>query len=206
MRWGTGTSLVQIMTCHLPTISFRLQCFKCKLNWSLFCIYVIAVIVVTLFRTKYMKTNIRNTITADNTHIVHMRSVSGWQKKKPRLIELAVPSYRISTNYDLWQSMEQTSRNRYLLSKVLRNVLVCMFPANGYHNSIGFCQERRNSIANALELRLSCTNPSICLAAIDLKLLLPQHDSNEEVGPNKALWLLPVTRVNPGRGVGFCAT
>ena len=23
-------------------------------------------------------------------------------------------------------------------------------------------QERRNSIANALELRLSCTNPSIC--------------------------------------------
>ena len=24
-------------------------------------------------------------------------------------------------------------------------------------------QERRNSIANALELRLSCTNPSICV-------------------------------------------
>ena len=27
----------------------------------------------------------------------------------------------------------------------------------------GFVQERRNSIANALELRLSCTNLSICL-------------------------------------------
>ena len=26
----------------------------------------------------------------------------------------------------------------------------------------GLIQERRNSIANALELRLSCTNPSIC--------------------------------------------
>ena len=26
----------------------------------------------------------------------------------------------------------------------------------------GFVQERRNSIANALGLRLSCTNPSIC--------------------------------------------
>ena len=26
----------------------------------------------------------------------------------------------------------------------------------------GLVQERRNSIANALELRLSCTNPSIC--------------------------------------------
>ena len=26
----------------------------------------------------------------------------------------------------------------------------------------GLVQERRNSIANTLELRLSCTNPSIC--------------------------------------------
>ena len=26
----------------------------------------------------------------------------------------------------------------------------------------GLVQERRNSIANALELRLSCTDPSIC--------------------------------------------
>ena len=26
----------------------------------------------------------------------------------------------------------------------------------------GLVQERRNSIANALELRLSCTNPSMC--------------------------------------------
>ena len=27
----------------------------------------------------------------------------------------------------------------------------------------GFVQKRRNSIANTLELRLSCTNPSICI-------------------------------------------
>ena len=30
------------------------------------------------------------------------------------------------------------------------------------HHIDGLVQERRNSIANALELRLSCTNPSIC--------------------------------------------
>ena len=29
-------------------------------------------------------------------------------------------------------------------------------------------QERHNSIANALELRLSCTNPSICVADPDV--------------------------------------
>ena len=29
------------------------------------------------------------------------------------------------------------------------------------YNIDGLVQERRNSIANALELRLSCTNPSI---------------------------------------------
>ena len=31
------------------------------------------------------------------------------------------------------------------------------------HDVDGLVQERRNSIANALELRLSCTNSSICL-------------------------------------------
>ena len=31
-------------------------------------------------------------------------------------------------------------------------------------HSDGLVHERRNSIANALELRLSCTNPSICIA------------------------------------------
>ena len=30
----------------------------------------------------------------------------------------------------------------------------------------GFVQERHNSIVNALELRLSCTNPSICFYVI----------------------------------------
>ena len=31
------------------------------------------------------------------------------------------------------------------------------------HHLDGFMQERRNTIANALELRLSCTNPLIIL-------------------------------------------
>ena len=33
-------------------------------------------------------------------------------------------------------------------------------------NINGLVQERRNSMANALDLRLSCTNPSICCAGI----------------------------------------
>ena len=33
-------------------------------------------------------------------------------------------------------------------------------------NSMGLVQERRNSIANALELRLSCTNPSNCARSV----------------------------------------
>ena len=33
-------------------------------------------------------------------------------------------------------------------------------------DSDGLVQERRNSIANALELRLSCTNPSICFVLV----------------------------------------
>ena len=32
----------------------------------------------------------------------------------------------------------------------------------------GLVQERHNSIANALELRLSCTNPSICVCPLQL--------------------------------------
>ena len=35
----------------------------------------------------------------------------------------------------------------------------------------GLVQERRNSIANALELRLSCTNPSLCSLSVASCLL-----------------------------------
>ena len=38
----------------------------------------------------------------------------------------------------------------------------------------GLVQERRNSIANALELRLSCTNPSIYRRHQDSNVNLPQ--------------------------------
>ena len=36
----------------------------------------------------------------------------------------------------------------------------------------GLVKERRNSIANALELRLSCTNPSICFHSFHFRWLL----------------------------------
>ena len=52
---------------------------------------VLAVVEVTLFPTKYMKTHMFNTFTVVNTQNVHMFSVSGCQKK-PRLIELAAAS------------------------------------------------------------------------------------------------------------------
>ena len=41
------------------------------------------------------------------------------------------------------------------------------------NNLDGLMQERHNSIANALELRLSCTNPSICCQKEGLTLSLP---------------------------------
>ena len=34
----------------------------------------------------------------------------------------------------------------------------------------GLVQERPNSIANALELCLSCTNPSICVSMTEVKI------------------------------------
>ena len=47
------------------------------------------------------------------------------------------------------------------------------------HNQLldidGFMQERLNSIANALELHLSCTNPSIC-AEKEWQLYVPYID------------------------------
>ena len=50
-----------------------------------------------------------------------------------------------------------------------RKHLLCIISKIGYHVCIyfdGLVQERRNAIANALELRLSCTNPSICIIPI----------------------------------------
>ena len=50
------------------------------------------------------------------------------------------------------------------------------------HDIDGLVQERCNSIANALELRLSGTNPSICLTSVsDVKWLFPavSHGINQ---------------------------
>ena len=47
------------------------------------------------------------------------------------------------------------------------------------HHIDGLIQERRNSIANALELRLSCTNPSICSrCTIGWDILVPSIDNS----------------------------
>ena len=76
----------------------------------------------------------------------------------------------------LWQ--ENALEYNYVLEKVhgLYAVIYTIFNSNGlvkpiawvmndndfYSNISGFVQERRNSTANALELRLSCTNPLTC--------------------------------------------
>ena len=52
---------------------------------------------------------------------------------------------------------------------------------NGKSQIDGFVQERRNSIANAMELRLSCTNPLRCNMAAEpcfnIKTIFPGMDS-----------------------------
>ena len=49
--------------------------------------------------------------------------------------------------------------------------LCCQFITElAYHHIGGLVQERRNSIANALELRLSCTNPSIWMQSRKLSV------------------------------------
>ena len=40
---------------------------------------------------------------------------------------------------------------------------------NLIHNVDGLGQKRRNSIANALELRLFCTDPSMCIQSLHLE-------------------------------------
>ena len=44
------------------------------------------------------------------------------------------------------------------------------------HHFDGLVQERRNSIANALELRLSCTNPSICVVSLGTVKYIPGEE------------------------------
>ena len=48
----------------------------------------------------------------------------------------------------------------------------------------GLVQERRNSIANALELRFSCTNPSVWNVAITLPWVNPSGDETGIFGKN----------------------
>ena len=54
-----------------------------------------------------------------------------------------------------------------------------MFPK---HHFVGLVQERRNSIANALELRVSCTNPSTCVVALTILEQLPELIAHQVMG------------------------
>ena len=49
-----------------------------------------------------------------------------------------------------------------LVTTVEKPIELTMNDNDFYSNIGGLVQERRNSIADALELRLSCTNPSTC--------------------------------------------
>ena len=50
-------------------------------------------------------------------------------------------------------------------NRIMRGSLGYLFSRSKCDNIDGLVQERRNSIANALELHLSCTDPSICFAS-----------------------------------------
>ena len=51
---------------------------------------------------------------------------------------------------------------RQVYNKVTKPIRNCNFQTDILHYIYGLVQERCNSIANALELHLSCTSPSIC--------------------------------------------
>ena len=54
-------------------------------------------------------------------------------------------------------------RRNKIFALIMCNVVICSEPHGMPHNFIdGLVQQRHNSIANALELRLSCTNLSSC--------------------------------------------
>ena len=53
---------------------------------------------------------------------------------------------------------------------------------------VGLVQERRNSIANTLELRLSCTNPSMCIHFLPPELLVCIVDGTYIVHVLNMLW------------------
>ena len=54
----------------------------------------------------------------------------------------------------------KSTKSKYLKIDVPFNELISMLLFSMLHNIAGLVQERCNSIANALELHLSCTNPS----------------------------------------------
>ena len=74
----------------------------------------------------------------------------------------------------------------------------------------GLVQERCNSIANALELRLSCTNPSIFPAAVEIWYLPVRCLFQEEILPCSSEMGLLIDGMRPPKpatsvsNFGFC--
>ena len=75
---------------------------------------------------------------------------------EPNFVNKQVPGYDLN---QCWLIVNWIFRNRLQWNWTFRNRLQWIFNQNTVS---GLTQERRNSIANALELRLSCTNPSMC--------------------------------------------
>ena len=61
--------------------------------------------------------------------------------------------------WDICMKKDYQIRVLYVYVYVCICICICIYVMNDKID--GLMQERRNSIANALELRLSCTNPSI---------------------------------------------
>ena len=83
-----------------------------------------------------------------------------------------MPQCKIFTS---WQSSQLQAHYLYdvtLLSSWRNNA--SKGHDNVYEYFDGLVQERRNSIANALELRLSCTNPSIWLSSVTRGTVVPR--------------------------------
>ena len=83
-----------------------------------------------------------------------------------------------------WMTMEKSS-------------VKCPPPRSAVYNPYidGFVQERRNSIANALELRLSCTKPSIFASS-------PSHIFKVTV-PTITVWVRLVTKIHSSSDHNF---
>ena len=88
-------------------------------------------------------------------------------------------------------------RSRDLLMNITHKIIhsisykdICITSSDQLEGQIdGLVQERRNSIANALELRLSCTNPSQCITSWNHEISYKETNRSHE-------WIRSFARIN----------